>query len=209
MNTKDTNPKDALGIKKAPMSTIPANVMFEVGLALLEGARKYGRHNYRAIGVRASVYYDALQRHIMSWWEGENIDKDSGLSHITKAIACLVVLRDAMMNEKWNDDRPPKVENQSWVKDLNKKAEEIIQKYPDSLEPYTQSKIDLLNCCQKTHDDLIAAELKNMCSYAENETCCGQTLEECTVLHFEDDFSIRNKELRQLAEEEQTRNNEY
>lgn len=210
MLKKDTNPKDAVGIKKAPLSTVPANVMFEVGLALLEGARKYGRHNYRAIGVRASVYYDALMRHITSWWEGEDIDKDSGLSHITKAIACLVVLRDAMMNEKWNDDRPPRIINEQWIKDLNKKAEEIIEKYPDALDPYTQN-----NMKNSTITfDISEQELKRLKpllqdAYGINETCCGQTLEECTVLHFEDDFSIRNKELQQLAEEEQSRNNEY
>lgn len=137
--TKPTNPKDALGIKKAPISTVPANVMLETGLALLEGARKYGRHNYRAIGVRASVYYDAVVgRHLSQWWEGEDIDKDSGLSHITKAIAGLVILRDAMMNDNWNDDRPPKVKNQNWVAEMNQKAAEIIEKYPDSVDPYTE-----------------------------------------------------------------------
>lgn len=137
--TKQTNPKDALGIKKAPISTVPANVILETGLALLEGARKYGRHNYRIMGVRASVYYDAVVgRHLAQWWEGEDIDKDSGLSHVTKAIAGLVVLRDAMMNDNWTDDRPPKVKNQNWVADMNKKAAEIIEKYPESLEPYTE-----------------------------------------------------------------------
>lgn len=134
---KLSNPKDAVGIKKVPFSTIPALVVAEIGLALLEGARKYGRHNYRAIGVRASVYYDACLRHIMSWWEGEDTDPDSGLSHITKAIACLVVLRDAMLLDKVSDDRPPKVKS-GWVQDLNKKAEEIINRYPNALEPYTE-----------------------------------------------------------------------
>lgn len=134
---KDSNPKDAVGIKKVPFSTVPARVMAEVGLALLEGARKYGRHNYRAIGVRASVYYDASLRHLGAWWEGEDIDPDSGLSHITKAIAGLVVLKDSMEMGNWVDDRPPKIK-QGWVQELNKKAEEIIAKYPNSKEPYTE-----------------------------------------------------------------------
>ena len=97
IRNKPTNPKDTVGIKKAPMSTVSAPVMIEVGLAMMEGARKYGRHNYRAIGIRASVYFDASMRHLLSWWEGEDIDPDSGLSHITKAISSLMVLRDAMI----------------------------------------------------------------------------------------------------------------
>lgn len=134
---KDGNPKDSVGTKKVPFSTIPCRVLAEIGLALLEGARKYARHNYRIAGVRASVYYDASLRHLMSWWEGENIDPDSDLSHITKAIAGLIVLRDSMLENNWNDDRPPKVKD-GWVQEYNKKASEIIEKYPNGKEPYTE-----------------------------------------------------------------------
>jgi len=55
LTSKDTNPKDACGTKKVPFSVLPWQVLAEIGLALLEGARKYGRHNYRVAGVRASV----------------------------------------------------------------------------------------------------------------------------------------------------------
>ena len=139
--TKDTNPKDAVGIAKVPMSTVPAPVIAEIGLAMLEGARKYGRHNYREAGVRMSVYYDATMRHMMAWWEGEDIDPDSGLNHITKAIATLVVLRDAMMRANMaEDDRPPKSE-EGWVSLYNEKAKEIIEKYPDVATVYTEKRL--------------------------------------------------------------------
>jgi hypothetical protein len=137
LNAKDTNPKDAVGTKKAPLSTVPTPVLLEVGLAMLEGARKYGRHNYRIAGVRGSVYYDACLRHLMAWWEGEDIDPDSGLSHITKAMAGLAVLRDSMIKGNWVDDRPPAVKA-GWITELNKKAAQIIEKYPDALAPYTE-----------------------------------------------------------------------
>lgn len=108
MNTKNSNPKDTVGTRKAPMSTVSAAVMAEVGVAMLEGALKYGRHNFRAVGVRASAYYDACLRHLFSWWDmGEDIDPASKLSHITKAIAGLMVLRDSMIQGNWVDDRPP------------------------------------------------------------------------------------------------------
>lgn len=126
---KETNPKDIVGTRKAPMSTVSGPVMAEVGVAMLEGACKYGRHNYRAVGVRASVYYDATQRHLISWWEGEDLDPDSELSHITKAITSLVVLRDAMINNKVTDDRPPSCGD--FYTELNKKAAAIIDKYED------------------------------------------------------------------------------
>lgn len=129
--TKDTNPKDAVGTKKAPLSTVSGPVMMEIGVAMLEGARKYGRHNYRVSGVRASVYYDAAMRHLMAWYEGQDLDPDSGMSHVTKAMASLAVLRDAMINDKVVDDRPPKAP-EGFVEALNKKAAEIIERYPNA-----------------------------------------------------------------------------
>ena len=129
MEVKDTNPKDAIGISKAPMSTVSAAVLMEVGVAMLEGASKYGRHNYRAAGVRASVYYDALMRHAMAWWEGEDLDSDSGMSHVTKAIATLVVLRDAMLQGKFTDDRPPR--SAPFLPALNDTAAALLVKHAD------------------------------------------------------------------------------
>lgn len=135
---KPTNPKDAVGIAKVPHSTLSAQVMGEVGLAMMEGALKYGRSNYREAGVRASVYYDALMRHIDAFWEGQDIDARSGLSHVTKAIACLMVLRDSMLQENWVDDRPPKAKNQNWVEDLNAKAKALLEMYPNPVPACTE-----------------------------------------------------------------------
>jgi hypothetical protein len=136
MKTKDTNPKDAIGCKKPPLSTIPLPVLFELGVAMLEGACKYRRHNYRVSGVRASIYFDAAWRHLADWWEGQDIDPDSGLHHVTKAIASLVVLRDAMMNDKLTDDRPPPAKS-GWMKRIQTLMDDVLERYPNPLPPYT------------------------------------------------------------------------
>jgi hypothetical protein len=137
-SNKPSNPKDACGIRKPPSSTVPQTVMAEVGVAMLEGAMKYGRHNYRVIGVRASVYYDAGRRHLDYWWEGENLDPDSGLNHITKAIACMVVLRDAMIQGKLNDDRPPAADVAAHRDMLTEVVDNLFSKYPEPKAAYTQ-----------------------------------------------------------------------
>lgn len=134
---KPTNPKDACGVLKAPLSYVSAPVLAELGVAMLEGGHKYGRHNYRTVGVRASIYYDAVMRHMMLWWEGEDIDPDSDVSHVTKAIASLTVLRDSMIRNNWVDDRPPKVEA-GWMNKLNAKVRELAEKYPDPVPSHTE-----------------------------------------------------------------------
>lgn len=136
MTTKPSNPKQANGIRKVPYHVIPSPVIAELGLSMLEGALKYGSHNYRAIGVRTSTYYDAALRHLNAFWEGEDIDPDSGLPHIVKAMACLTVLRDSQMYGNVVDDRPPSYPN-GWQVPLNTAAGQLIDKYPEPKAAYT------------------------------------------------------------------------
>ncbi len=140
-NMKSSNPKDIVGVRKAPMSTVPSRVMLEVGLAMLEGARKYGRHNYRVAGVCASVYYDAAIGHLMSWWEGEDIDLDSNLHHLIKSMASIAVLRDGQHMENWIDDRPPRLPGGLDKQGLSVKAGSIIDSHPDGEAPFTEISI--------------------------------------------------------------------
>ena len=129
--TKLTNPKDMVGTRKAGISCVPQAVLAELGVAMLEGACKYGRFNWRVAGVRASVYLDALNRHIFQqWWdEGEDIDLDSQLSHITKGISTLVVMRDAMIQGMLVDDRPPR--SKPFMAELNQAAGAVIDRHTD------------------------------------------------------------------------------
>jgi len=131
------NPKDVVGSLKAPISCVPANVVSEVGVAMLEGSLKYGRHNYRETAIRYSCYYDACWRHLSSWWEGEDIDPQSGLHHITKLISSAVVLRDAMLRGNVVDDRPPKSEA-GWMEGLNRKSKALTERCSDPLPPVTE-----------------------------------------------------------------------
>jgi len=139
MAKKDTNPKDAVGVRKwRQFTAIPMTVMAEVGVGMLEGARKYGRHNYRVAGVRASVYVDAAMGHVMQWWEGEDKDPDSGLSHVTKAICSLVVLRDAMIEDMLNDDRPPKADLHALREDMQNVVDRIFEDHPEPRPPHVE-----------------------------------------------------------------------
>ena len=132
-----TNPKDAMGSAKPPLSCASMPVFMEIGTAMAEGARKYGRHNWRATKIRYSVYFDAAIRHLFAWWEGEDIDAESNASHITKTLTCLMVLRDAMLFGTVVDDRPP-VMQREWMAECKKTLTEIVEKYPDALPPHTR-----------------------------------------------------------------------
>ena len=128
--SKETNPKDAISTKKPRFySGLPANVTKEVSIGMMEGAMKYGRHNYRITGVRASVYMDATMGHLLDYWEGQDIDPDSNLHHITKAIASLYVLRDAQLRNMCEDDRPPKSNVEEQKEYLQAIVDELFNKH--------------------------------------------------------------------------------
>ena len=143
-HVKDTNPKDAIGCTKPPIANVPLSVISEVGMALAEGQYKYGGYNWRVIGVRASVYWDATFRHMKAWWEGEDTDPDSQLNHVTKAISALTVLRDAMIQDNWTDDRPPRSKQTAQaVSDQYKQMLERLKSLqPEPVNGYTQKGLD-------------------------------------------------------------------
>lgn len=87
----------------------------EVIAGMEEGATKYGPWNWRSEKVNETIYVDAAIRHLMQWVSGEDIDPDSGLPHISKAVAGLLILRDAQVHGCSIDDRGP-------IQDLNIKG---------------------------------------------------------------------------------------
>lgn len=102
---KGSNPKDAIGSDKLPIHLWPTTATIMGCLGLLEGMTKYGRSNFREMGVRSSIYYDACRRHLDAWFEGEDNAPDSGLPHLAHALACLAIIVDAQAAGKLNDDR--------------------------------------------------------------------------------------------------------
>lgn len=105
MSTKPTNPKDIIGSDKLPLHLWPTTATAMGCIGMLEGMGKYGRSNWRAAGVRSSIYVDACKRHLDAWFEGEEVAPDSGVSHLANALACIAIIIDARAAGKLVDDR--------------------------------------------------------------------------------------------------------
>lgn len=106
MSLPDENPKTAFGAQKTQLQLIPPPALTAEAKAFEEGARKYGAYNWREKNVSSSVYQGATLRHILAWYDGEDNNPETGVSHLAHARACLGILLDAMANNKLNDDRP-------------------------------------------------------------------------------------------------------
>lgn len=101
----DDNPKTAFGEAKTKLSDTPTIGIQKMGRVFTGGAEKYGRFNWRDHTVSATVYYDAAQRHIMAWFNGEDMDPESGEPHLAHVMACCNILLDAQEKGKLNDNR--------------------------------------------------------------------------------------------------------
>ncbi len=102
----DGNPKSAQGAKKYDLMYLPLPARIAVCQALEDGAKKYGKANWRETGVSASVYLNAAARHIEQYNEGQELASDSKVQNLGHAMACLAIIIDAAANGKLIDDRP-------------------------------------------------------------------------------------------------------
>jgi hypothetical protein len=100
------NKKDAVGATKAPTSCIPSAGIFAMGAAMQDGGDKYDPFNYREAQVTASVFFNAMMRHLLDWWEGQDFADDSKVHHLGHLLAGGAIVLDGISNGNFVDDRP-------------------------------------------------------------------------------------------------------
>ena len=89
---------------KLMMNLVPVSAVNSLARVLTYGAKKYDADNWRR-GFNYSVPYACLMRHMMAFWDGEDIDPESGLSHLDHAIANLAMLIEFERECPHLDDR--------------------------------------------------------------------------------------------------------
>lgn len=77
---------------KLEYGLIPPLALKEMVKVLTFGAEKYERDNWKYVPDSKRRYFDALQRHMWAWKEGEIIDSESGIHHLAHAACCLFFL---------------------------------------------------------------------------------------------------------------------
>jgi hypothetical protein len=128
---KETNPKQSIGDTKIPLHLWPETATILGALGLLDGERKYGRANFRAMGVRASTYVDACKRHLNAWFEGEDNDPDSGLPHFSHALACLAILVDSQVIGNMTDDRMYQTRYREFINSMTPHVKRLKELHKD------------------------------------------------------------------------------
>lgn len=92
--------------EKPKLGLVPPKAIIQIGKAMTFGAKKYNNYNYKSgKGLDWDQYYNALLRHLMSWMDGENLDPESKLNHLSHMGACAVMLIDAVQSNIGKDTR--------------------------------------------------------------------------------------------------------
>jgi hypothetical protein len=123
INMHYNDPKGAIGATKTPLGLIPPHAMEQTAWVHKLGADKYGPWNWRETGVCASTYVNAILRHLNAWRDGEDLDPESGISHLAHIACSANILMDAGYCGKLQDDR-----------NTTRQCNEVEEAYGDDLD---------------------------------------------------------------------------
>lgn len=89
---------------KTRFDLVPFEAVADIADVLAYGAHKYSANNW-CRGADWSRYFAALCRHVFAWWNGEDRDPETGLSHLAHAGCCLIFLMQYQRHGWGTDDR--------------------------------------------------------------------------------------------------------
>ena len=93
--------------KKPKMNLLPPKAIVEVAKVLTFGAQKYGPENWKELEDLQNRYLAGALRHIFAHMDGEQLDPETGLSHMAHALCCLLFkLEIELENAKIEEERP-------------------------------------------------------------------------------------------------------
>lgn len=79
---------------KLQYGLLPPLALKETVRVLTFGAEKYEPDNWRRVPDGARRYFDAAQRHLWAYREGERYDPETEVNHLAHAICCLMFMLD-------------------------------------------------------------------------------------------------------------------
>ncbi len=102
------------GSKLARFSLIPTDWLWALAEHYGRGSLKYSDRNWEK-GYKWSLSYDALNRHLNAWWGRDEIDEETGSSHLLAVAWHAASLWWWREHGKGTDDRPPLSPAPEWI----------------------------------------------------------------------------------------------
>ena len=79
---------------KPPINLVPSSAIVAAAEVFAFGAQKYGENNWRRDLNKFPVsrHFASIQRHLLAWNDGEELDPESGLPLLHHAMTQLMIL---------------------------------------------------------------------------------------------------------------------
>lgn len=90
--------------EKIRLELLSFTFLDEVGKVMTFGAKKYASHNWRN-GFQWSRLIGAAMRHLFAFARGEDLDPETGLSHLAHLGCCVMFLFEHYKRKLGTDDR--------------------------------------------------------------------------------------------------------
>ena len=90
--------------EKPGMDLLPVAAKRAIAEVFDFGAKKYARHNWRS-GFNYSRLIAAAERHLDAFNDGEDLDPESGKSHLAHLGCCVLMLLESTIKGYGTDDR--------------------------------------------------------------------------------------------------------
>lgn len=84
---------------KTRTDLLPPTAILSIADVLTHGAQKYGDNNWQDLDKFEQRYLGAALRHILQHMQGEDVDPESGLPHLSHAACSLVFLIEALVGQ--------------------------------------------------------------------------------------------------------------
>lgn len=128
------------GSKRARFDLIPVGPLWELAEHYGKGGEKYADRNWER-GYDWHLSFSALMRHAWAFWDGEDIDPETGTKHIIAAAWQCFALAEFMDTHpekdnrvKWQDQPTPLVDMQSDFEEaLRQQADEVYDAWAQEL----------------------------------------------------------------------------
>lgn len=104
IRTVDPDTGAEKGSKLERFDLIPAGPMRAVARHYGKGAEKYESRNWEK-GYAYSLSYAAMQRHLHQYWQGEDIDEETGSPHLAAVVFHALAMMEFSNTHPEKDDR--------------------------------------------------------------------------------------------------------
>lgn len=98
----------AKGRKLARFDLVPPSPLWQLAEHYGKGSKKYADRNWEG-GYDWSLSYDALCRHLNQFWQGEDIDEETGSLHIIAVAWHAFALAEFYRTHPEKDNRPDRL----------------------------------------------------------------------------------------------------